>query len=229
MPIAQLQTGTQQVGDGAIIAARGDRTGSAVVTELQGRFYENTARNASYRTGATAITALSANTITSATSATGTPIVGVYNPVGSGKNLVIEQAFLSAFPNTLTTPVGPGAFIWLFALGQSAISTGASPFNAGTLQASGSVAKGFIGGVALTGLSGAMAVAFPADFQNATALTHGTITATANTLTSVGGLANIDGSIIVPPGGVLGLYNTTSTTTFSAVAGLFWNEVAIIT
>lgn len=226
MPNMTLQVGAQTNATGNP-TQRGGKGSDGIVSELQGRLYQSTYDGNTYRGGSTSVVALSANSITSATSATGAPIVGLYNPLGSGKNMVLVQAFLAAFANTLTAPVGPGAFIWLVGTGQSALSLGASPINAGTLQASGSVGKVFGGGVALTGLTGAMAVAFPADFQNSTALTHGTITATNATLSSQGGVANYDGSLFVPPGGVLGLYNTTSSTTFSAVAGLLWNEVPV--
>lgn len=227
--LSQAQVGpvAPSIGDGIQSALRSGRQGDQIVSELHGRFYEQAYRGNLFKAGTTAVTALSANTITTATSATGTPIIGLWNPVGSGKNLVVLQAALQAFANTLTTPVGPGAFIWLTSLNNSAISTGSVPFNVLTLAQSGSVAKAFMGGVALTGLTNTMAVAFAADLQNATGLTHGTITATNATLSSVGGVQNVDGSIIIPPGAVLGLYNTTSTTTFSAVGSMLWEEVPI--
>ena len=224
--IIQGQVGPTSSEDGVQAAARQGKLGDVIVSELHGRYYETNYRGATYRTGATAVTALSANTITSATSATGTPIVGVYNPVGSNINLVILQAYLQVFANNLTSGAAPGAFVWLTALNQSAISTGSTPINAKTLAASGSVAKGFTGATALTGLSGSMAVAFPADFPNLTGLTYTTLGSTAM-IPSAGGVANYDGSIIVPPGGILGLYNTVSSTTFSQVSGLLWEEVPV--
>lgn len=227
--LSQAQVGpvAPSIGDGIQSALRSGRQGDQIVSELHGRFYEQAYRGNLFKAGTVAITALSANTITTATSATGTPIIGVWNPVGSGKNLILLQATLQAFANTLTTPVGPGAFIWLTSLNNSAISTGSVPFNMSTLAQSGSVAKAFMGGVALTGLTNVMVTTFASDFGNATALTHGTITATSATLSSVGGVQNFDGSVLVPPGAVIGLYNTTSTTTFSAVGAILWEEVPI--
>jgi len=218
------QVGPQTNSDGGFSPIRTGKQGDLIASELHGRFYEQAYRGNLYRTGNTAITALSANTITSATSATGTPITGVYNPAGSGVNLVLLQAFLQIFANSLTSGAAPGGFAWLTALAQSAISTGATPINVKTLAASGSVAKGFTGAIALTGLSGSMGVAFPAEFPNLTGLTYTTLGSTAM-IPSAGGIVNIDGSIIVPPGGVLGLYNTTSSTTFSQMSGLLWEEV----
>lgn len=169
-------------------------------------------------------TALSANTITQ--SATSTPIVGVWNPSTNDKWLVILQACLQVYINTLTTPVGSGAMVWASSVGNAAISTGSSPFNRKTLASTGSAAKGFPGGVALTGLTNNLTVFAGAHFMNTTPITHGTVTA-VTTQMSTGGVQNFDGSLIVPPGGVLALYNTTSTTTCSVAAELIWEEIPI--
>lgn len=208
---------------------RQGKAGDIIVTELHGRFYEQCYRGALFSISAN-ITALSANTIVSATGATGTPIVGVWNPLSSSVNLVILQASVGFVLNTLTAPVGPGPMVWMSNTGQSAISTGVAPFNRRTLVFSGSQAKGFNGGVALTAMTGTMAFFEAADFPQASGQTAGTITAsTASSSFAAGfsGVQNFDGSLIVPPGGVLGLYNTTSTTTYSAAARLLWEEVPV--
>jgi hypothetical protein len=59
--------------------------------------------------------------------------------------------------------------------------------------------------------------------------TQGPVTYSTTTAIVLGGagVANIDGSIIVPPGGVLALLNTTSTTTCSAVSRMLWEEVPL--
>ena len=171
-------------------------------------------------------TALSANTITLTN--TSTPIVGVWNPPTNDKNLIIAQCSLQVYINTLTTPVGSGPFVWASSLSNSAISTGSSPFNRKTMASSGSSAKGFPGGVALTGLTNNVVVFAGAHFQNTTVITHGTVTA-VTTQFSVGGVQTFDGNLIVPPGGVLSLLNTTSTTTCSVAAELIWEEVPIFT
>ena len=225
---SQVATGAgpSSLASGVTPNLRAGQLADLIVSELQGRFYEQSYRGNTYRTGSITSVALSANSITSATGATGTPIVGVWNPASSGFNLSILQASLQLFPNTLTTPVGCGPLVWLLSTGNTAQPGGAVPFSMKTLAASGSVAKGFIGGVALTGLTNVMVAAFAADLPNMTSLTHGTLTA-VSPLTSFGGTTNIDGSIIVPPGGVLGLYNVTSTATLSAAGTLLWAEVPL--
>jgi hypothetical protein len=203
-----------------------DQQGALLASELHGRFYVQNYTGNLYSTGF-GVTALSANTIT--LTATTTPILGVWNPATSTVNLVMLQAALQVFINTLTTPVGAGGFVWASSIGNAAISTGSAPFNRKIMQASGSSAKAFPGGVALTGLTNNLVIFDGADFTNPTGQTYGTITAptTGTTLTSFGGVQNFDGSLIVPPGGVLALLNTTATTTMSVTGRLLWEEVAL--
>ena len=220
------QPSTSSIQAGTTPTVRSGQLGDMIVSELHGRFYEQVYRNNVYSAGSS-VTALSANTIT--LTATTTPIVGVYNPSTSTVNCVILQASLQAFINTLTTPVGAGGFVWASSVGNAAVSTGASPFNRKTLASAGSQAKAFNGGVALTGLTNSLVIFEGADFTNPTGQTYGTIGAptTGTTLTSFGGVENFDGNLIVPPGGVLALLNTTSTTTMSVTSRLLWEEVPI--
>lgn len=206
--------------DGAGIGkARQGRLGDLIVSELHGRFFEQTLRGNVYSIGS-GVTALSANTI-SLTSGT-TPIVGVWNPPASPVNLVILQIALAAYANTLTTPVGPGAFVLAASVGNIAISTGSAPFNRKTMALSGSQAKGFPGGTALTGLTNNLAIFDGLEIPTVGPMTFSTIT---TPVLFGGGVVNFDGDLIVPPGGVLALLNTTSTTTFSAVSRMLWEEV----
>jgi hypothetical protein len=206
--------------------ARFGNMGDLIMSELHGRFYEATYRGTMFSTGSS-LTALSANTITLV--AATTPIVGVWNPQTSTANLVIAQSSLQAYINTLTTPVGAGAFVWAVSTGNAAITTGAAPWNRKTMTQTGSQAKAFNGGVPLTGLTNNLVIVEGSDFTSPTGQTYGTITAptTGTSLGSFGGVQNFDGSWIVPPGGVLALLNTTSTTTMSAISRLLWEEVPL--
>lgn len=222
--LIDTRTGPVVQADGATNnPVRHSRLGAIVVSDGHGRFYENAARGYMYSIGSGA-TALSANTLT--LTATSTPILGVWNPLTSPVNLVILQCALQVYINTLTTPVGCGPLVWAASTGNSAISTGSAPFNRKTMVAAGSYAKGFPGGVALTGLTNNTVVFEGADLANTTILTHGTVTA-VNPMSSTGGVQNFDGSLIVPPGGVLALLNTTSTTTCSVAGRLMWEEIPI--
>jgi len=222
------QVGPQILQDGASQTLRLGRLAELVVTELHGRFYEQVYRGNVFSTGCS-VTALSANTITLV--AATTPILGLYNPATSPVNLVLLQCMLSVAANTLTAPVPPGPFVWAASTGNTAISTGSAPFNRKTLASSGSQAKAFPGGVALTGLTNNLVIFEGADLPNLSGLTNaGTITAqtsTSNATAGAVGVQNFDGQLIVPPGGVLALLNTTSTTTYSVTGRLLWEEVAL--
>lgn len=223
--IVQGQVGPASYADGTQPGAgfRQGKQGEAIISELHGRFYEQAYRGNLFSIGSGA-TALSANTIT--LTATSTPIVGVWNPSTSTVNLVILQVAAQVYINTLTTPVGSGPLVLASSIGNAAITTGSAPFNRKTMSSIGSQAKGFPGGVALTGLTTSLVVFDAADIANTTIITHGTVTAVTGQA-SVGGVHNFDGSLIVPPGGVLALYNTTSTTTCSVAARMLWEEVPL--
>jgi hypothetical protein len=224
--LAEVRVGPLTAKDGAINPARGDQTGAVAVTDAHGRFQEAALRGNLFSAGMT-LTSISNVTFTTGTlGATCTPIVGVWNPTNSGKNLVILQTRLQMITTALSTPTGPGGLVWATAVGQSAISTGITPLNRLSLAASGAVGKGYAN-TALTGLSGNLTV------QEAVGLTTFVINATAaetaaGFLTvSAGGLDNIDGGIIVPPGGVLALLATTTPVAISATSSILWEEVAI--
>ena len=190
-----------------------------IVSELHGKWYESAYRGNLYSVGMTA-TALSANTIT-LTNAT-TPIVGLWNPSTSTVNCVIAKAKLQtcAFSGS---PVAPGAYVWATSTGNSAITTGIVPMNRKTLALAGSQAKGFNISTALSGLSNNLVIQFAAAF--------GAMVSAQNLMAapafSSDGTEEFDGSLIVPPGGVLALLNTVSTTTVSVASALLWEEVPI--
>lgn len=221
--LVQGTTGPVNFGDGVNPPLRQGRQGDVVVSELHGRFYEQNYRSNVYFTGGT-LTALSANTIT--LTATTTPILGLYNPSSSTVNCVVLQAMLNCVASNLTSGAAPGAFVWAVSTGNGAISTGLTPYNAKTLIAAGSQARGFAGSTALTGLTNNLVVAAGANLPSPSGLTYTTLASTA-LLPSYTGTENIDGSIIVPPGGVLALLNTTSSTVFSAAGRLTWEEVPL--
>jgi hypothetical protein len=193
--------------------------GDQITSNLHGQYYEQAVRGNLYSIGSSSV-ALSANTVT--LTATTTPIIGVYNPTGSGKNLVMLKG------KTLITVAGnsavaPGAFVWAVSINNPAISTGLTPLNHLTLAASGSIAKGFAGATALTGLTSNLVI------QHAAA--YGTLVAaqgaTASPIISGDSVEEFDGALIIPPGGVLALLNTVSTTTVSVASMLMWEEVPI--
>lgn len=220
--LVQSLTGPSKVSNGSLSALRGGNLGDGIFSELHGRFYEQTYQGNFFSNGISA-TALTANTIT--LTATTTPILGVWNPLSSLANLVIAQAGLSVFANNLTSGAGPGAFVWAVSTNNGAISTGSAPWNRKTLSQNGAQGKG-MSFAALTGLTNNLVIMEGADFATPSGLTYTTIGST-QLMPAFESVQNFDGSLIVPPGGVLALLNTTSSTTFSVSGRLLWEEVPL--
>lgn len=222
------QVGEQVISPGVTTQPlRQGRLADVVVSECSGRFYELAYAGRLYSGGMTA-TSISNATFTTATlSNTGTPIIGVWNPGSSVLNLVILQAILT-ITVTAGTATGIGTAVWTTSTGNNAISTGNAPLNRKTLAASGSVAKDMTG-VALTGITNNPVI------RMGSALYGGLIKNASSVETAVGqniGMAgvsveNFDGSLIVPPGGFLGLFCTTTPVAHTAAAGLIWAEVPV--
>lgn len=222
MPLNQGQVGPGTFTDGATPTARLGRAGDAIVSELHGRFYEQAYRGNVYSVGHAAGVALSASTILLTSSAT--PILGVWNPASSPVNLVMLQASLMSFLNNVTS-VAPGVYVWAASTGNAALTLGLTPWNRKTLAQSGSYAKGFAGATALTGLTNNLVVMEGAgELPIASGLLTTVVPATTTT-PGVAGVQNFDGGFIVPPGGVLALLNTISSTTHTVAGRLTWEEV----
>jgi len=222
----EIRVGTGTSADGAVNPARADKTLAAVTTDAHGRFQEAALRGGLFSTGMT-ITSINNATFSTATlTASATPIIGIWNPANSGKNCVILQAKVQLV-NTALQVTGAGALVWVVSTNQAAITTGLTPLSRLSLAASGSVAKGYAGTV-LTGLSGSMVVYEAAGL--------GGVLSNLSTLQTAVGLMplaatfvdNIDGAIIVPPGGVLAcLCTTNAPVAISAASSLLWEEVNI--
>jgi hypothetical protein len=189
------------------------------VNELMPRLAPLTQAGAMFSNGCSA-NALSANTIT--LTATTTPILGVWNPSNSGVNAVTVQAALQTII-TSATAVGQGTYVWASSTGNtSATPPGVAPFNRATMGSTGSAVKG-LSFQALTNLTNNLVIFEGADFGGLSF----TITANGSAGNAGEGTQNFDGSLIVPPGGVLALLNTTSTTTVSVAGRLLWAEVPL--
>jgi hypothetical protein len=220
------QVGPVTLGDGADAPMRQGRTAEQIVQELHGRFYETNYRSALF-SGGMGLTSISNVTYTTATlGATATPVAGVWNPAASGVNLVILQALLGVGITALQA-TGAAPFAWAMSTGNGAISTGAQPLNRKTLALAGSQARDMTN-VALTGLTNNLVVRF------ASALGGGSNVQAAFLQTAAGALPAqlasveyLEGSIIVPPGGVLALLATATGVAHSATSGLLWEEVNV--
>ena len=207
------------LGTGVPGAVRLGQLNDLVVTELHGKWYENNYRGNLY-CGGMSVTALSANTITLV--AATTPIIGVWNPTTSTANLVIAKAKLQiAVANA--NAVAPGGFVWATSTGNSALTLGLTPLNRKSLVAAGSQAKYFNISTALTGLTNNLVIQMAAGFGTLIAAQG----ATATPIISGDTVEEFDGGLIVPPGGLLCLLNTVSTTTVSVASMIMWEEVPL--
>lgn len=212
--------------DGAHVESRFGRTGDQIVTELHGRFFEQNYRNALFGGGMT-LTSISNATFTSATTgATATPIVGVWNPLNSTVNLVILQAKLGVTITALQA-TGAAPFVWMASTNNSAITTGASPYNLRSLAAFGSQGKN-MSGAALTGMTGTLAILGASSLGGGSASNAAFLgTQVAMQSSQFSYREDIDGAFIVPPGGVIALMATTTPVAHSAASMLIWEEVPL--
>jgi hypothetical protein len=198
---------------------RQGQLGDLIVSELHGKYYEAAYRGNLFSVGMNN-TALSANTIS--LTATTTPIIGVWNPLSSNVNLVMNKAkcLIVVAGNSA---VAPGAFVWATSTGNAGLTLGVAPLSRKTLVGAGSQAKGFNISTALTGLTNNLVVQNTAAFGTLVAAQG----ATATPMISGDAVEEFDGSLIVPPGGLLCLLNTISTTTINVAAMLMWEEVPV--
>ena len=183
------------------------------------QYYDANVRGNVYTFGISNTPLVAQNAVATGVTATSKPVVGLWNDVGTGKNLVVLNATVVA--TTIDdTAVAPGGFTWYKDVSETSISTGSTPVNCSTLASSGSVAKAFAMSTALTGLVGSLSILRPSPITILNAAGPGT------TITQPQGVSEdrIDGSIIVPPGGVLSLMNMLSTTTVDLSVSITWAE-----
>lgn len=227
MALMQGNVGPQVLGEGAqSVVARMARSGEQVITNLHGRYAEQALRGNIYTAGMS-LTSISNATFTIATTdATATPIIGLWNPANSGVNAVILRAYLGVSTTALQA-TGPGGYTWMVATGNSAITTGINPFRTSTLQQSGSACKAYAN-TALTGKTGTLAAMRGSSLCGGSAGAYAFLaTAVAMQTQHVAQYEDIEGSIIVPPGGVLSLQCNTTPVAHSATSGLLWEEVPV--
>lgn len=95
MSFTQLQTGVQQVSDGSNPIARAGKGGDLIVSELNGRYYENSYRGNTFSSGVTG------SGVAPGTALSTTAPFALYNPAGSGKNLVILRSSAGYISGTI--------------------------------------------------------------------------------------------------------------------------------
>lgn len=198
---------------GGVRTLRGDKTGALTTTDAHARYQEAVLQGQVYSlaTAAAGVTIAAANVFSAANAA---PLVGIYNPITSGKNAIIWHG---SHQWNSGTPAA-GGLVWgtspLPPLGNLASAN--TPINSLTLSPAGSAMRGFVNN-ALTGITGnqlhrnaggppvfALAAGAPAWYYDL-----------------------VDGCIVVPPGATCGLYAAAAGTSPIVNASMFWEEILI--
>jgi hypothetical protein len=187
--------------------------GDTIMSELHGRYYESTYRKTMF-TGATQAVIATATSAGLATSTTGLPVL--YNPIGNTYNVVLIKvgySFLLAQP-TAASIIG--------------IATGFNATTAvsGTLT-SVSPKNRFMNGPAPTAF-----MYFSAAITLPTAPTLDMVlgyvgTGAITTNTNVPSQFDVEGSIILPPGGYAILYTSAASAASSLLCSFQWEEVPV--
>lgn len=196
----------------ALLNGRAGQLGDSIVSELHGRYYET-----NYRGNVFMLSVSTAAAVTAYTGgAAGTPMLALFNPVGSGRNLVILKA---SFANVVAASAGGTVTFGLY-FGTTATITQATtvaPWSMVTQQQSGSVATGFRN-VALTSGSAASNVIALGSYYWATA---------AGAALVSGGPVDLEGSVIIPPGAYVALGGSAALTSATWIGSLQWEEVPV--
>ena len=221
--ISQIQVGEQQLPQGSTFGnQRGGRQADTIISQLHGKYYEQNFNGNLYCFGLSNTALVSANAIATGLTATAQPVIGIYNPLSSGKNVSILQAIINT-TTVANTAVSPGGFMWVYSIGNAnLVTTGSNGLNCKSMvadQASG--VKCYAISTALTGLVNSLAVLRCAAMNSVNAAGP----ATAISQATNNPLELVDGSIIVPPGGVVGIMNQVSTTTVSCSVGIMYEII----
>ena len=218
MPANQIQPGpipTASLSSGSLVTQLGGNLGEGVVSELHGKYYNLTRAGYVFH-GVTA-----AAGVLIPVSTTTSPTFALWNPGGSGKNLVLIRYKVG----WVGTTGAPGAILYMMETGVGSNIGTAAPITAFT---SGTPQNGFVGG-------GANSVAKFTP-SAATLTTAGTVFSTAgfSQLTTTGTatfgtvelIDDLDGTIILSPGTIF--YTAGSAALLSSFAqALVWAEVPI--
>lgn len=195
------QFAAASAGDGTVIGARADKTGATVVTDAHARFHEAAVR------GQVFTVSVPVAGFTATAAAPGTPMLALWNPVGSGRLMSVLSVDHWAVSGTAAGVAG-----------YYQLATFATP-PAGFLT----VASGGLG-------TGAASVA-RAYSNTALAVTPVFMKVGASYGTGALGFPPlqkdvIDGAIMLTPGSVLAITTSAVGTTFVVGAGITWEELA---
>lgn len=197
----QIQTGPQNTTDTQIIISRGGRQGDQIVSELHGRYYEQT-----YRGNVFSVNTQGTGVTTTAALATTFTGLAVGNAAGSGVNLVLLKFSASQFAVGAAAAVG--------------IMGGAGVIAASLTPQSRKIGSGL---VSLATASAGATISTPVLIT-----TFGSVGSLATTGYGLepGIFVDLEGSVIIPPGSFVATYTSIATTS-ALNFGFTWEEVPI--
>ena len=192
------------------------------------RFYKMTQAGLVYSCANADTALISANAIATSITATAKPIIGIFNPAASAVNLILLQAILGV-SLVAASAVNPKGFYYMAAApsqtGSLSTGTANGALNRNTFVTGAGAATIFTGGnTALTGMTGNLINLGPVGVPP---VLNAAGAATAVSIANGEIVDNIDGSIVIPPGGFLGIMNNVSITTLDVLASLLWAELPI--
>ena len=203
--------------DGVEATARIGRMSEIIVSELQGRYYENTKRQNVFSVpGVATTTGIAAlHQLGSAAAAAGQ--FAIMNPPNSGKDLVLLRATVAVISGTV--PAGPVWHVFFNAASVATTKSGTIVGNYGNIGAS--VANDFVNAASTAMASSGKAVVSrqsPINFS-------------AGTYANLGGTAIaqdiVDGDLIIPPGVGWTLQWSGQGTSVLNYYGATWAEVPV--
>lgn len=202
--------------DGAKPVARGGRLGDTIVSELHGRFYEQTFRQNIFSLTLTATTTgVAAGNINAAAAAASTQFA-LWNPPSSKVNVVLLKAYVGVISGTV--PGGPLFHNLMLNVAPTINSVGTAYNNFANGQSPQARFVSSAAGTALTG-GGAITVLRPFGGANFFAAAVG------GTTPQVAVMELIDGDIVLPPGtGWVPCWPSAGTSVLNTY-GVTWEEV----
>ena len=211
MPSIQGQVGPQILGTSSVQATPSMSPNGGLITQDEhGRFYEAVRRGGVYTlsTAAAGITVAAGN-VSPLTANTGIPIIGLFNPVNSGYNLVIMRTKIQTVSGT-----PGGGFVWNVVAPNDPITVtpGSKGINNKTFV-QGGVAIGFSN----SAFTGSVVGTMFRPIGGTAAIVAGAGVYSVDEIT--------DGDIVIPPGGFAGIAATAAGTTHVVAAAVTWEEV----
>jgi hypothetical protein len=213
--------GPQVKADGSLIQPRLGNAAEVVVQQDHGKYLEAVYRGQVFSlSSVTAGVVPAAANVSPLAATTGAPLVGIVNPVTSGKIAVIMRVVFG-IQSSGALAVNPGIPVYNVLSSVLTTQVGTVPFNNRLLAVGGSAMIGLVN-QALTGQS--PAVVWTVYRAMSTGSLSGNVA--ASTVPWAVAQEDLDGEIIVLPGAAFGIAVAAAATAVNVTSALIWEEIA---